>query len=95
MNVARKMIADVSQRLELPPDITAGVPRLELTGSMEFSMEPHKGLLEYGQQKISVASSIGVITVLGEKLTIKLMNQERITVVGEIAAVQLQGERHE
>ena len=95
MNIARKLLTTASQRLELPAEITAGLPKMELTGTTEFSVEPHKGLLEYEQQRISVASSIGAIHVNGRHMTIKLMNQERITVVGEIQSVELPGDRHE
>ena len=91
MKKARKLLTRVSQKLELPAEIAAGLPKIELTGTSEFSMEPHKGLLEYEQERISVASSVGTVAVLGSGLTIRLMNQERITVVGEIRAVELPG----
>lgn len=91
MKKARKLLTRVSQKLELPAEIAAGLPKMEMTGTAEFSMEPHKGLLEYEQERISVASSVGTVTILGNGLTIRLMNQERITVVGEIRAVELPG----
>lgn len=84
METARKWIRDLSQRLELPADVLAGVPKLELTGTDLFRMEPHKGLLEYETNKICVASAVGVVSVLGSELRIKQMNYSQITVSGLI-----------
>jgi len=91
MKIAGKLLLAVSQRLDLPAEVSAGLPKMELTGSAQFSMEPHKGLLEYAQNRITVAAGNGSVTVLGEDLTIQLMNQSRITVIGTIQAVELNG----
>lgn len=89
MNKAKKLLSDAAQRLELPADIAAGLPKMELTGTVEFSLEPHRGLLEYEKTRIAVSSALGTVEVLGQGLSIKRMNQERITIVGQITAVEL------
>ena len=38
------------QALELPADLAAGVPRLELTGDSQLRMENHRGILSYGTE---------------------------------------------
>lgn len=91
MSKARTWMERLSQKMQLPADITAGIPRMELIGSGSFSMEPHKGLLEYGQQRICIGSSIGPVAVTGEKLAVQLMNRQRITVVGSVHRVELVG----
>ena len=90
MQGARRLLADLSQKMELPADLIALVPRMELTGNSEFSIEPHKGLLEYGSDQILLASSIGPVLVLGRGLRIQRMNHQRITLVGCIRSVELQ-----
>lgn len=95
MNVARKLMEQASRKLELPAEIVAGLPRIEVTGTGELSVEPHKGLLEYAQERISIDSSIGPICVTGQRLTIKLMNCKRITVTGSVLAIELPQDRHE
>ena len=47
MGVARKLLERASRQLELPAEIVAGLPRIEVTGTGELSIEPHRGLLEY------------------------------------------------
>lgn len=90
MNRAKQFLADAAGRLELPADVLAGIPKMELTGFREFSIEPHQGLVEYEREKISIASDLGRIEVLGRDLTIKLMNRQRITIRGSMTAVALQ-----
>lgn len=93
MNRARKFLERVAGSFDLPADIVAGLPKMELTGFVEFSLEPHKGLLEYAENEIILESSIGRICIKGDHLTIKLMNRERITVAGNLTAIErLDGE---
>lgn len=89
MNKAKQFLAEAAGRLQLPVDVLAGVPKMELLGFREFSVEPHHGLVEYERQKISIDSSLGTIVVLGQDLTIKLMNRQRITIKGSLSSVEL------
>ena len=89
MAAAGKWLQELSQKLELPADILAGVPRMELIGSELFTMEPHKGLLEYERTKICISSAIGVVQVHGSGLGIKLMNYTQITISGKICRVSV------
>lgn len=90
MNKARKFLANTAGRLELPADVLAGIPKMELTGFREFSVEPHKGLLEYEKDEITIETGIGRICLSGNDLTIKLMNSSRITIFGWLNSVILQ-----
>ena len=89
MNKAKKIITTAAHYLELPADIVTETPRMELIGCDEFSIEPHKGLVEYEREKIGVLTSLGKIWLHGRNLSIKLMNQHRITVKGEFDMVIL------
>ena len=42
----RSMLAGASLRLGLPTDIAAGLPRVELNGFRECSVDQHTGILE-------------------------------------------------
>lgn len=94
MNKARKLLMQASQKLDLPSDVVAGIPRIELLGLSELSLEPHKGLLEYTEDRISVSTSIGNVTAVGTDLVIKRMNSSRITVVGAIHQILLMEGQH-
>ena len=92
MNAARKILIKASRMMELPSDIVAFLPKIELTGTEECSIEPHKGLLEYEQNRICVATSIGTAVIQGDNLRIKRMNHQRITLAGHVLGVMLQEE---
>lgn len=95
MNAIRKLLRNAADWLELPADIVAGVPRVEVIGSEKCNVEPHGGLLEYGLCKITVATASGYVTVLGEGLTIHAMNRLRLTITGKITALQMENDWHE
>ena len=92
MEGAQGWVRMLSQRLELPADILTGMPRIEWVGNACISIETHRGLLEYDRTKISVASKMGRIEILGQELRIQLMNVSQITVCGRIRGVCLQEE---
>lgn len=89
MNKARRLLMDTAMRWDLPADALAGVPRMELTGFQEFSVEPHRGLLEYEKDRIGIETSLGKVWLLGRGLSIKVMNRETITIRGELCALHL------
>lgn len=89
MKHAKRLLMDTAFRLELPADALAGVPRMELTGFREFSIEPHRGLLEYEKEQIGIETALGKVWLLGREMTIKVMNRERITIRGELHALHL------
>ena len=95
MNKARQLLAQASEKLELPADIIAGLPRVELVGNGECSVEPHNGLLEYTTEQIKVSTQIGEICVEGKHLQIKRMNSERITICGTVCCVRLSAKANE
>lgn len=91
MKRTNKLLASAADKLDLPADIVAGQPRIELIGSRRCSVEPHRGLLEYARQLVSVDSAVGKVRIEGMDLEIIQMNRERITVSGEIFSVSLEG----
>ena len=75
--------------LDLPGDVVAGLPRVELTGSRELRMENHKGILAYGSQEIHISGGKLVIKVRGSNLELKSMNASQLLITGEIDGVDL------
>ena len=87
MNKARKFLMDAAGHLDIPADILAAVPRMEVTGFQEFCIEPHKGLLEYEKEQIGIETNMGRVRVIGAGLTIKLMNRNKIIIAGDLHSV--------
>ena len=74
---------------DLPGDVVAGLPRVELTGSRELRMENHKGILAYGPEEIHVSGGRLIIKIRGSNLELKAMNAGELLITGEIAGLDL------
>ena len=83
------LLEKTAQVLDLPGDVVAGLPRLELTGSRELRMENHKGILAYGSQEIHISGGKLVVKVRGTDLELKSMNASQLLITGEIDGVDL------
>ena len=74
---------------DLPGDVVAGLPRVELTGSRELRMENHKGILAYGTDEIHVSGGKLIIKIRGSNLELRAMNASELLITGEIAGIDL------
>ena len=92
MKKVKSVLERISEKLDLPRTVVAGLPQTIINGFGEVSIDLQRGLLDYSDTKIVVAVSIGKITVSGSELQIRLMKEGRITVVGKISDVSFSGE---
>ena len=92
MKQARTLLESAAQRMDLPADVLAGLPRIELTGFSQFSVEHHRGILEYTADAVTVAVSVGSVRVTGRDLTITLLNRDYVVVRGALEQVALRPE---
>lgn len=83
------LLAKASRMLDLPGDVVAGLPRLELIGKSELRMEQHRGILAYGPEEIHISGGKLVIRVKGQGLELRAMNPTELLITGEITAVEL------
>ena len=90
MKEKKNILVSAAQTADLPADIIAGLPRIELTGNILCAIEPHRGLYEYSRERVSVDSTAGKVLVIGTELDIRQMNCSRIVVSGQICEVKLE-----
>lgn len=83
------MLEKTSAVLDLPCDVVAGLPRIELLGDREFRMEYHKGILAYGAEEIHISGGKLVVRVKGEGLELRSMNPTELLITGHINSVDL------
>ena len=77
------------QIFDLPADVIAGVPRLELVGDGEFRMENHRGILSCGAQEIHISAGSYLVKVSGAELEVRAMTGLEILVTGKIFGIEL------
>jgi len=78
-----------AQLLELPADVLAGVPRLELIGDSELRMENHRGILAYGGEEIHVSGGAYIVKISGQGLELRVMTELELLITGRIEQVCL------
>ena len=86
----RPILREKTARLfDLPADVIAGVPRMEIVGDSEFRMENHKGILSCGENEIHVSGGIYLVKIVGEGLEVRSMTGLELLVPGKIFRVEL------
>lgn len=51
----------VAELFDLPADLVAGLPHLEMMGSRQLYLEHHTGILAYSDEQIDVNTTGGVL----------------------------------
>ena len=82
------VLDSVAELFDLPADVVAGLPRLEMVGSRQLYLEHHAGILAYSEEQIDVNTSAGALRVRGEGLSLLAMTAEELRIGGRIAAVE-------
>ncbi len=85
------VLTAAAELFDLPADVVAGLPRLEMVGSRQLYLEHHTGLLAYTEERIDANTSAGVLRVSGEGLTLMAMTAGELRIGGKIASVEWVG----
>ena len=82
-----KVKEKISEALELPKDITLDIPRITMIGTESVTIENHKGIIDYCENKISINTECGILVIKGNKLIIKSIVQEEIIILGNLSSI--------
>ena len=80
----RRHIADA---LDISRDIALNLPRVVLIGANELTIENYEGILEYGENQISVGANGMKIKITGKKLEIRTITAEMLFITGYVQNV--------
>lgn len=83
------LLEKTAQVFDLPADVVAGLPRLELVGDKELRMENHRGILAYGAQEIHISGGVFSVKVCGEELELRAMNALELLITGRITDLHI------
>ena len=82
------VLGSVAELFDLPADVVAGLPRLELVGNRQLYLERHTGLLAYSETQIDANTPYGVLHIRGEGLNLVAMTGEELRIGGRIDSVE-------
>lgn len=83
------LLEKTAQLFDLPADVVAGLPRLELVGDGELRMENHRGILAYGTEEIHISGGVFGVKVCGQELELRAMNALELLITGRIAHIYI------
>ena len=77
-----------AELFDLPPDLVAGLPHMEMLGDRYFYMERHKGILSYSGEVIDINGDKLLIRVRGQGLELVSMTSDALRIRGDISQVE-------
>ena len=79
---------EAAELFDLPGDVVAGLPHVEVLGSGYFYMEHHRGILSYSGEEIDINGDGSIVRVYGQGLELTSMTGEALRIRGEISRVE-------
>ena len=80
----------INDILEIPKEIYTNIPNFIITGFEDMIIENYKGILEYEDFYIKLATYIGIININGFNLKLSQMTEDDILVTGKIESIDLE-----
>ena len=84
----RKLFSEAAELFDLPADVVAGLPHVELVGNSQFYMEHHRGILSYSGEEIAINGDALIVRVRGTGLELVSMTGDALRIKGTIARVE-------
>lgn len=85
----RDILEQTAETFDLPGDLVAGLPRIEVVGDREVRMSHHRGILAYGREEIHISGGKLIVKVRGQGLELRSMNADELLITGQIQALEL------
>lgn len=85
----KKMIEQITNKADLRDEPIPGQPLIEVLGDRRVLIEHHRGVTEYGQQRIIVGVRYGHICIHGEGLSMACMSASQLVICGKIDMISL------
>ena len=82
------MAKRVTAALALPEEVVLNLPLVTIVGSNELTVENHKGIIEYTEERLRVGTTAGVLLLCGKRLCIRQLTAERMQIRGAIDRIE-------
>ena len=85
----RHIIERLTGNGDLTAELVTGQPLVELLGDRRVLVENHRGIAEYGHERIKINLDFGVLCITGCVLTIAYMSKQRLIIRGTIMGISI------
>ena len=83
-----RVLSGAAELFDLPADLVAGLPHIEMMGNCQFYMENHKGILSYSETEIDVNGEKLIVKICGSGLELVSMTGDALRIRGTIDRVE-------
>ena len=84
----KNVLAGAAELFDLPADMVAGLPHVEVVGNGHFYREDRHGILSYSGEEIDINGEGVVIRVFGSGLELVSMTGDALRIRGTIQRVE-------
>ena len=84
----KEVLNGAAELFDLPPDLVAGLPHIEVVGNTHFYMERHKGIMSYSGEEIDINGEKCIVRVYGENLELTAMTGDQLRIQGNISKIE-------
>ncbi len=77
----------IAQKLNIPEDISQGLPIVTITGKSEIYVENYRGIIEYTPYCIRLQTKECRVTFTGKKLEIVYYTNVDMKIIGELEEI--------
>ena len=77
------------EQLDLPGESLPGQVLIEISGDNRVLIEHHRGVMEYGKEKICIKVKYGAVHITGTGLELCCMTREQLVITGRIGGICL------
>ena len=84
----KAVLSEAAELFDLPADVVAGLPHIEVVGNQEFFMEQHRGILSYSGEEIDINGDKMIVRVRGAGLELVSMTGGALRIKGTISQVE-------
>lgn len=78
----------LAELLEIPPDIVLDLARLTLVGNLQLVLENHRGIVEYGPNRVRLALAQGELAISGSDLVLVSLSADEVVIEGHISKIE-------
>ncbi len=74
--------------MNIPKDVTLGLPYLSIIGNIEVHIDNHKGILEYNSNIVRIQTKVGKISITGNNLDMDYYANDELKICGKIIKIE-------
>ena len=84
----KHLLSEAAELFDLPVDLLAGLPQVEVMGRRQFYMENHRGILSYSDEEIDISADGLIVRLYGKGLELVSMSGDALRIRGTIERVE-------